>query len=231
MLTAPDSSAAARRGARQTLVRVLEALLRLTHPLMPFITEEIWQRVAPLAGVAGDTIMQQPYPRPADRQLDPAAEAEMNWVQAFLSGIRRIRAEMDIPPGRRLPVLLQHGGAEDRARLERNRTYLHTLGRLESIVWLADDDPAPEAAIALAGELKILIPMAGLIDQAAELARLNREIDRLRKDLERGLTKLSNPDFLGRAPAEVVAKERARVAGMQNALAKLDAQLATIQRL
>ena len=152
-------------------------------------------------------------------------------MQEFLSGVRRIRAEMDIPPGRPLPVLLQHGGAEDRARLERNRAYLNTLGRLESIVWLEDDDTAPEAAIALAGELKILIPMAGLIDKAAELARLNREIDRLRKDLERGLTKLSNPDFLGRAPAEVVAKERARVAGVQNALAKMDEQLTRIQLL
>ena len=230
-LTAPDSSAAARRGARRTLVRVLEALLRLTHPLMPFITEQIWQRVAPLAGIAGDTIMRQPYPAPDSARLDPAAEAEMNWVQEFLSGVRRIRAEMDIAPGKPLPVLLQHGGAEDWTRLERNRAYLNTLGRLETIVCLQDADTAPESAIALVGDMKILIPMAGLIDKAAELARLTREIDKLRKDLERGLTKLSNPAFLGRAPAEVVAKERARVTGMQNALAKMDEQLARIRRL
>jgi len=231
VLTQTESSEAARRGARRTLVQVLETLLRLAHPLMPFITEEIWQRVAPLAGVRGDTIMLQPFPLPDRSQLDSAAVAEIGWLQQVLLGIRRIRAEMDIAPGKRLPVLLQQGSAEDRQRLERNRAALLSLGRLDSMTWLEDQAAAPEAAIALVGEMKLLIPLAGLIDKEAEIARLSRELDKLRQDLERGETKLNNVDFTGRAPAQVVEKERARVAEIKTAVTRLDEQLQRMQRL
>ncbi len=231
VLIGADSSEAARRGARRTLAQVLETLLRLTHPLMPFITEEIWQRIAPLAGVTGDTIMLQPFPLPDATHLDPAAEAEIAWLQQCLLGVRRIRAEMDIPPGKPLPVLLQHGTATDRQRLAANQTALLSLGRLASITWIEAVDTPPEAAIALVGDLQLLIPLADLIDKEAEIARLNRETDRLRKELERGQAKLDNAEFIGRAPPQVVTRERTRVTELQATLAKLAEQLQRMQRL
>jgi valyl-tRNA synthetase len=231
VLTDPASSEAAQRGTRRTLVRVLETLLRLLHPLMPFITEEIWQRVAPLVGVTGDTIMRQLYPEADKALMDAVAVADIEWLQQFLLGVRRIRAEMNIAPGKPLPVLLQHGAAEDRERLERHRRALTTLGRLASIAWLGEEEPAPEAATALVGGMKILIPMSGLIDKAAETARLTKEIAKLRQEAERGQAKLGNANFIGRAPVEVVEKERARVAELQTAATKLEEQLARIQQL
>ena len=231
VLTDPASSEAAQRGARRTLVRTLETLLRLLHPLMPFITEEIWQRVAPLAGVAGDSIMLQPYPE-ADRTLvDDTAVADIEWLQQFLLGVRRIRAEMNIAPGKPLPVLLRHGSSDDRQRLERQRRALITLGRLETIDWLDDYAPVPEAATALVGGMNILIPMAGLIDKTAEIARLDKEIAKLRKEEERGAAKLGNTDFLGRAPATVVEKERIRLAELQTAILKLEEQRTRIRQM
>jgi valyl-tRNA synthetase len=205
--------------------------LRLLHPLMPFITEEIWQRVAPLAGVAGDSIMLQPYPDADPALIDAAAVAEIEWLRQVLSGVRRIRAEMNIAPGKPLPALLQHGSPVDQQRLERHRRELLTLGRLESLAWLGENDLAPEAATALAGAMNVLIPMSGLIDKAAESARLTKEIAKLGKEAEHGAAKLGNADFIGRAPAAVVEKERARVAELQTAVAKLEEQLARIQQL
>ncbi|HRZ07887.1 MAG TPA: valine--tRNA ligase, partial [Candidatus Competibacteraceae bacterium] len=231
VLNDPASSEAARRGTRQTLVQTLEILLRLLHPLMPFITEEIWQRVAPLTGAAGDSIMLQPYPETDPALIDEPAVAEIEWLRQFLSGVRRIRAEMNIAPGKPLPVLLQHGSAEDQERLERQRRSLMSLGRLDTIGWLNEGEPVPEAATALVGAMNVLIPMSGLIDKAAESARLEKDIAKLRKETERGAAKLSNADFLGRAPAEVVEKERARVAELQTAIIKLEEQLARIRQL
>ncbi len=231
VLQDPAAGAAAQRGTRHTLVTVLETALRLAHPVMPFITEEIWQRLAPLAGCDGETIARRPWPRPHPDRVDPAADAEMAWVMEFVLGVRRIRGEMNIAPGRPLAVLLQGGEARDRARAEAHWRYLQPLARLESVRWLAADDEPPEAATALVGDLRILIPMAGLIDREAELARLEKETARLRKDLERGERKLANADFLARAPAEVVAKERARAAELQAAIARLDEQAARIRAL
>ncbi|MFZ1861811.1 MAG: class I tRNA ligase family protein, partial [Candidatus Competibacter sp.] len=231
VLTDPASSEAARRGTRRTLAQVLETLLRLLHPLMPFITEEIWQRVAPLAGVSGETIMRQPYPE-ADKALtDASAVADIEWLQQFLLGARRIRAEMNIAPGKPLPVLLQHGSSEDRARLERQRRALTTLGRLESIAWLDEGDSAPDAATALVGGMNVLIPMSGLIDKNAEIARLNKEIAKHHQEGERLSGKLANPNFIDRAPAEVVEKERVRLLELQTVIANLEVQLARIRQL
>ena len=246
VLTDPASSEAAQRGTRQTLVRVLETLLRLLHPLMPFITEEIWQRVAPLAGITSATpshqentnqaevcmsIMRQPYPEVDRALIDETAVTEIEWLRQFLLGVRRIRAEMNIAPGKPLPALLQHGSLEDHERLERHRQALSTLGRLQSIAWLDDGAPAPDAAIALLGGMKILIPMAGLIDKAAETIRLEKEITKLRKEAERTTAKLDNTDFLGRAPAAVVEKERARLAELQMAIIKLEEQLSRFRQM
>jgi valyl-tRNA synthetase len=226
-----DSGEAARRGTRRTLVRVLEGLLRLAHPLIPFITEEIWRRAAPLAGVHGETIMLQPYPRPDPELVDEEAEAEMRWLMEFVLGVRRIRGEMDISPAVPLPVVLQHGGERDRVLVQRHRRFLDTLARVESVAWLGDETPAPKAAIALVGAMKVMIPLADVIDKDAELARLAKELERLQKDLSRGEGKLANPSFVERAPATVVDQERSRVAELRSAIAKLEEQRARIESL
>jgi valyl-tRNA synthetase len=222
---------AQQRGTRNTLVTVLETALRLAHPIIPFITEEIWQRVAPLAGIQGKTIMRQPYPVVDPALADPEAVAETEWVMNFILGVRRIRGEMNIAPGKPLSILLQNGSERDRAYFESSRIYLYRLGRLESAIWLAEGEAAPESAIALVGALKILIPMAGLIDKDAELARLDKEIQKIRKELPRAEGKLSNPDFVNKAPAEVLKKEEQKLAELRSSLDNLEQQRRKIQSL
>ena len=235
VLTASASSDAERRGTRGTLVRVLETLLRLAHPLMPFLTEEVWQRVAPLAGAGrgetDPTVMLAPYPVHDPARVDEDAEAEMRWVMDVILGVRRIRGEMNIAPSKPLPVLLHHGGDRDRACLERHRRFVENLARVESVTWLEPKDVAPESATALVGEMQVLIPLAGLIDKAAESARLGKEIERLRRELERAESKLANPSFVDRAPADVVLKEKDRVTELRGAIEKLEGQLARIRAL
>ncbi|MCB2262562.1 MAG: valine--tRNA ligase [Candidatus Thiosymbion ectosymbiont of Robbea hypermnestra] len=227
VLNDPQAAPAAKRGTRRTLAQTLETLLRLAHPLIPFITEEIWQKIKPLAGVTGDTIMRAPFPVADPGLIDPAAEAELGWVMQFVLGVRRIKGEMNIAPGKPLPVLLQNTDHQDVAWLAANRHYLDALARTRSIQVLAPTDPPPESAIALVGEMKILIPMAGLIDQEAELRRLGKEIGKLEADLERTQNKLANPNFLDKAPPAVVQKERDKAAEQQAALAKLEEQVLT----
>lgn len=226
-----EADEAGARGTRQTLVNVLEAILRLAHPLIPFITEEIWQRVAPLAGKSGETIMLQPYPEPQTELVDQSAIDELEWLMEFILGVRRIRGEMNISPGKPVPVLLQNGSKEDLQRLQRNTPLLSKFGRMESIRWLNEDENAPESTISLVGGMKILIPMADLIDKEVELARLDREIQKFQKDLPRIKDKLNNPKFVDRAPAEVVAKEQKRLAEMSSSLAKLEQQAIKIRSL
>jgi len=222
---------ALQRGTRKTLLTILETILRLAHPIMPFITEEIWQRVAPLLGIAGDTIMLQPYPVVDAGQVDADAIAEINWVMNVILGVRRIRGEMNIAPGKPLPVLLQNGTDVDRQSVAKNLVYLQKLGRLESIGWLNADDAAPESAIALVGDMKILIPMAGLIDKAAELVRLEKEIQKINNELPRVEGKLSNPAFVDKAPPEVIDKEKARLADLLSMRNNLEQQHAKIRAL
>ncbi|OQW76896.1 MAG: valine--tRNA ligase [Proteobacteria bacterium ST_bin11] len=219
------------RGTRQTLLRVLETVLRLAHPIMPFITEEIWQRVGPLAGITAATIMLQPYPESDSDAINTDAETQVQWAMDFILGIRRIRGEMNIAPGKPLSVLLQNGSAADQAYLIQAESYLLKLGRLDSITWLAADDNTPESAIALVGDMKILIPMAGLIDKDAELARLEKEIQRIEKELPRIEGKLGNAAFVDKAPPEVIDKEREKLAGLQSSLKNLNEQFAKIKAL
>jgi valyl-tRNA synthetase len=226
-----DAPAAIKKGTRRTLIRVLEATLRLAHPLMPFITEDIWQRVAPLAGKTGDTIMLQPYPLSDKAKIDESAEADMQWLQLIIEGIRNIRGEMNIAPGKKIPVLFKNGNEADKARLSQNEEFLSSLAKLESITWLTSDDIAPAAATQLAGEMEILVPMADLIDKDAELARLGKEIEKLNKELASIKGKLSNANFVDRAPAAVVAKEQQRLDKQQIALEKLQEQQLTIQAM
>ncbi len=231
VLMNPGSSPDAQRGTRRTLVRVMETILRLVHPLAPFISEEIWQRMAPLAGITGRTIMRQPYPEP-DLSLDnAAATAEMEWVKDVIAGVRKIRSGMNIDPRKPLPVLLENGSATDRDRLEHNRHYLENIGRIETITWLEAGEQAPESAIALVGELKLLIPLSGLIDKAAEIARLAKELEQRSKELARCEQKLANSGFLDKAPAAVVEKEQARANSLKQAISDLEDQRRKIQSL
>ncbi|MSR16727.1 MAG: valine--tRNA ligase [Methylococcaceae bacterium] len=222
---------ALQRGTRKTLLYVLETILRLAHPIIPFITEEIWQRVAPLAGIEGDTIMLQPYPIADESKIDNEAVQNTDWLMAVILGVRRIRGEMNIAPSKSLPVLLQNGSPQDAERLETNRVYLNRLARLETMTWLNADEVAPESAIAIVGEMQILIPIAGLIDKTAELARLDKEILKLQTELERIEVKLNNPSFVEKAPAAVLEKERSRLAELQSTFGNLQAQYIKISAL
>ncbi|ACL73224.1 valine--tRNA ligase [Thioalkalivibrio sulfidiphilus] len=226
-----DSSAEQQRGTRQTLVRVLDALLRLMHPIMPFITEAIWRQVGPLAGSQGDTLMHLAYPVRDEARVDAQAESEIEWVKTFILGMRRIRAEMDISPGKPLPLLIDNWKDADRSRYAQAEAFIGFLGKPESVTWLDAGTEAPESAMALVGEMRLLIPLAGLIDKDAEIARLEKERAKVQKNLEVCSAKLANPSFVDRAPAEVVDKERARVAEMGVTLKELESQLEKIRRL
>ena len=224
-LTNERAGEARRRGTRRTLVRVLEALLRLAHPLIPFITEEIWQRVAGTAGREGETIMHQPYPVPDPARIDREALRDMQWVQEFIRTVRRIRGEMNVKPGLRIPVLLQDAGARERALVDVHRRYLDSGGGLAGIDFLVEGETAPQAATALLGGMKLLIPLEGLIDIEAERVRLGREIERQARELKRSEGKLENTQFVAKAPSEVVARERVRARELSDALGRLRGQL------
>jgi valyl-tRNA synthetase len=224
VLTDATSTAAQLRGTRHTLVNVLESLLRLLHPLMPFITEEIWQRVAPLAARNGKTVMLEPWPASDAARIDAAAVEELHWVMGVVSAIRTIRSERDIAPSKALPVLFAEGGSRDQQYLERNRHYLTALARAESLTWLAIGTGAPESAMGLVGQMKVLVPLGAFINRDEELARLRKEIEKFEKELAKANAKLANGDFVARAPAQVVEQEKERVRQFEQSLAKLRAQ-------
>jgi len=231
VLYSDDYPFAAKQAARNTLVNVLESILRLLHPIMPYITEELWQRVAKVAMVDGETIMRCQYPQSNEALIDRDALDELEWVKAFIMGIRQIRSEMDIKPGKPVPVLCQHGSDLDHERIERNHTLLKPLAKLEAITWLDDDAEAPQAATSLVGEMRQLIPLAGLIDKAAEQARLQKNIQKLEQETARLHGKLGNENFVARAPQEVVDKEKEKLAEAESALASLQAQLLRIETI
>tara|TARA_A100001518_G_C1226146_1_gene75195 strand:- start:223 stop:3027 length:2805 start_codon:yes stop_codon:yes gene_type:complete len=237
VLYGDEYSEAEKRGTRRTLVRVLEAILRLAHPFMPFITEEIWQKVAPLAGKtpaaegADATIMRQPFPVSDGARLDPQAESDIEWIKAVITVIRNIRGEMRIPPGKALDVYLHNGKDIDRERLAANHNFMCRLAKLERITWLNAEDSAPASATGLVGDMEILVPMAGLIDKDAEIERLGKEIEKLRKEVARGESKLRNPNFVDKAPDEVVAKEREKLDDHRSQQARLEEQMEKIKYL
>ncbi len=225
---------AQQRGTRRTLVTVLESLLRLMHPIMPFITEEIWQRVAPLAVkdfTAGISIMNQAYPTADSTLINPAAQADIEWVKSFILAIRNIRGEMDIAPTKPLPVLLRNLTSEDARRLEQNRALLLNLAKLDSITVLGADDTAPASATQLLGAMDLLIPMAGLIDKEAELSRIAKQLEKMQQEAARVAGKLANEGFVAKAPEAVLAKEREKLADAEAAISKLLAQQAQIAAL
>ena len=227
----PTASPAALRGTRQTLVGVLEGCLRLLHPFMPFITEEVWLSVAPRAGVDGPTIMRRAYPQADGSAVDSAAEAALEWLQTVVLAVRNIRGEMNVAPGSSVDLVLRGGTEEDVRRLGETERFLVQLARLRSIRWLAADETAPAAATGIAGELEILVPLADLIDRDAELARLARELKKIEGETARLKAKLDNAGFLAKAPAAVVERERQKLAAQTQARDRLLSQRETLEKL
>ena len=230
VLFSDDASDAQKLGARLTLINTLETLLRLMHPIMPFITEEIWQQIKPLTGKTGASIQLETYPQASDTQADQNAIDAIEWAQTFINGVRKIRAEMNVNPGKKIPVLLANWRHSDQQHYDQTRDYLSQLAKLESVEWI-DESDAPEAAMTLVGDLKVLIPLAGLIDRDAELERLDKEITKLRANLEKTEARVNNPNFANKAPAQVVEQARKQLQEQQNALKELENQRARIESL
>jgi valyl-tRNA synthetase len=205
---------------------------------MPYITETIWQRVAPLTNFIkengskhGDSIMVQSFPTFDEDQYDQQAIDDLEWVKQFIVAIRNIRGEMNISPATVLPVLLKNVNGKDQRRLDENQQFLSALAKLETITVLTNDDEAPLSVSAFIGDLTVLIPMAGLIDKDAEIARLNKAMGKLNQDAERTRGKLNNERFVSKAPAAVIDKEKAKLKEAESALDKLRAQKAEIETM
>ncbi|EED36394.1 valyl-tRNA synthetase [Luminiphilus syltensis NOR5-1B] len=226
-----NSDPAILAGTRQTLVQVLETILRLLHPLMPFITEEIWQSVAPLAGIDGETVMLQPWPAVNDAQIEPDAETEIGWLKGLIGALRTIRAEANLAPGKELDVVIRNGDNEDQIRLDRHLPLLKKLAKVTSVKLLSATDDPPPALSALCGALEVLVPMEGVIDLDLELGRIDKELARQRSEAERIEKKLANGSFVDKAPAQVVDKERAKLDSAREALESLTAQRKRIEQL
>ncbi|WP_426688912.1 valine--tRNA ligase [Rhodanobacter ginsengiterrae] len=221
-LNGDDAAAAA--STRHTLLVVLESVLRALHPLIPFITEEIWQGVAPKLGLIESSVMQRPWPRADDMVADDAASAEIEWFKSVLSGIRRIRSEMNISPAKVIPLLFADGDASDRARVAKFAAQVAFLARTETLQWIDSGADEPAAAAAVVGTLRVMIPLAGLIDLGAEKARLTKEIARIEVEIRKCEGKLGNANFVANAPAEVVVQERQRITDWNTTLAALREQ-------
>jgi valyl-tRNA synthetase len=227
-LNEPSTNETEKLAIRYTLVEMLEMSLRALHPIMPYITDEIWLKVAPMLGKDGKSIMLQPFPNVSSLTSDPQAELALEWIRAFILGVRRIRAENNIEPHRRISVQVQDGSAQERAWLDSYELYIRQLARTDSIerVLLSGDD----CATALVGEMTVLMPLADLIDPTIEAQRLEKELNRMRGELDRATAKLNNPSFIEKAPTAIVDKERARIQELQDKIPRLETQLKKFDR-
>lgn len=227
----PAALSAMKRGTRRTLITVLNQILKLLHPLMPFITEEIWLRTAKLSSEDGETVMLSPYPQMETKLINKPIEEEIDWLKNIIQSIRTIRSEMAVSPAKLIPLVLRHATDSQKALILKHQSLLISLSRLSSISFLTPDAPTPVAASAVIGELELLIPMAGIIDKDAELSRLTKEILKFDKEILQSQNKLNNPQFTENAPQEVIKKEQDRLEQSQLAKDKLLLHKETIASL
>jgi valyl-tRNA synthetase len=229
VLNNPATPEAGRLATRQTMIHVLEASLRLLHPVMPFITEALWRELAPVAGIEGRSIMIRKFPERRKGLIDDKALAEMRWVQDVIGAVRNIRGEMNIEPAQTVPVLLKDASSREKAYLKNNRDFLLRLGRFKSIEAATTD--VEGAATALVGRVTVLVPLGNVIDKRVELGRLRKEYDQMDKDFQRTRGKLDNPNFVQKAPTEVVEKERSRLVELTQVMAKLEGRISKVSAL
>jgi len=227
--TLQSGDAAERAATRHTLLQVLETSLRALHPMMPFITEEVWQRVRPLLGIEGATIMLRPFPEAGE--VDGEAEQDVDWIKGVVQGVRRVRSELNLPPGRMLDVLFQAGSEADRERQRRFEGVVSQLARIQSAQWVDEAADTAQCAVALVGDLKILLPLKGLVDVEEELARLYKQLEREQGDLRKSEGKLGNSRFVDNAPEAVVEQERGRLAAHRANVDNLHAQIRQLEAL
>lgn len=218
-------------GTQATLIKVLDEMITLLHPIIPFITEEIYEQCQTLLGNKEKSLMTQAYPEVENSLISNKAETEVEWLQTFILGIRQIRGEMNIPPSKPLPCFVQNISDIDQRCLDTYAQLLSSLAKLESIQQLSVNDDAPESATALVGEMKVLIPLAGLIDKDQEIARLNKEIEKLEKQKIQFSAKLNNKKFTNGAPKAVVNKEKEKLTSVESAIIDLSSQLKKISAL
>ena len=226
-----NGTEAQKRGASRTLLNVLEKLLRLAHPIIPFITEEIWQKLKGVMDLSGDTIMLQPFPKVEESELDPAAEAQIGWLKEVIVAVRNIRAECNIAPSKPLELLVRNASESDCKILAENDRLLQAIAKLEQVKVLAQGEDAPLSVTKLIGNVELFVPMAGFINKEAELARLTKEIEKLNGEVKRIEGKLSNEAFVAKAPEQVIAKEREKMAEYAEGLEKLKQQYKAIEAL
>ncbi len=228
-LNSEQASEAEKRGTLYTLINVLETLLRTLHPFIPFITEELWHRVAPLLEKNGESIMLESFPKQDDFEIDDKAAKQIEWVKLFILGVRRIRAERDISPGKSLNVFVRNGTEEESQCLEENKTYIQSLGKIESV---SDaEGEMDDAVMALAGEMTMLVPLADIIDPEAEKARIHTLLEKLEKEKTGIENKLENKNFVERAPEDVVEGVKQRLADILNEIKTYQEQLESISKL
>ena len=218
-------------GTQATLIKVLNEMVSLLHPIIPFITEEIFEQCNTILSKDKSSLMSEPYPEVDTQLISEKAEAEIKWLQTFVLGIRQIRAQMNISPNKVLNCFVQDFNTVDQTYLNNNTNILKSLSKMQTINKLSPNDEAPESATALVGEMKILIPLAGLIDKEQEIVRLNKEIEKLNQQKAQFESKLNNEKFVSSAPKEIVNTERTRLASTQNAITDLSTQLKKMNKL
>ena len=218
-------------GCQATLIKVLSEILTLLHPVIPFITEEIFEQCRNFTNDSSERLIVKPFPIVDEALYCAPAESEIVWLQDFILGIRQVRGEMNIPPGKILPCFIQNLNSQDEVFVSNNMSILLTLGKLENITQLNKNEPAPESATTLVGEMRVLIPLTGLIDKNQEITRLNKEINKLTLKQRQFSGKLSNEKFITAAPRAVVEKERQKLALVKQALDDLKLQLDKISAL